>query len=439
MEDISNSLDKLTTKEKRNFYNSVIDNNLNLFISYLAGNKDRKPYNIFEEVSEPGYKWTVFHYAMHYGKWEIIKYIIEYLTNLNLFDKALKMKTNDNRCPFLCLLKSDNLNIIQKKEIYFKIINSFQIQISDEVINEANKRKIFDNNPQYNYYGDLKNELTTNEKMKFYNSAINGNLEEFRSYIYGTGTSGKPYSIFEEVSAPGYKWTVFHYSMHYGKWEIIKFIIEHLSSLNLLEKALEMKTKDNRCPILCLLKSNALIDQQKKELYFKIANSFHIPFSDEVINEANKRKFYHNNPDYNYGYLKNELTTNEKKKFYNSAINGNLEEFRSYIYGTGTSGKPYSIFEEVSAPGYKWTVFHYAMHYGKWEIIKFIIEHLISLNLLEKALEMKTKDNRCPILCLLKSNALTNEKKRLIFSDISEHFQIPINNEVAEELDKRNM
>lgn len=126
-------------------------------------------------------------------------------------------------------------------------------------------------------------------------------------------------------------------------------------------------------------------------------------------------------------------------KFYNSAKNGNLEEFKSYIYGTGTSGKPYHIFEEVSALGYKWTIFHYTMHYGKWEIIKFIIEHLKSLNLLDKALEMKTNDNRCPILCLLKSNYLNNEEKRVIFSNILKHFQIPINDKVKEELNKRKM
>ena len=107
----SNSLlcNKLTTIEKQNFYNSVIDNNLDLFISYLSGNRYRKPYNIFEEVSFPGYKWTVFHYAMHYGKWDIIKYIIEYLSNLNLLEKALNMKTKDNRCPMLCLLRSKDL------------------------------------------------------------------------------------------------------------------------------------------------------------------------------------------------------------------------------------------------------------------------------------------------------------------------------------------
>ena len=144
MEDISNSLlcNKLTVVEKKNFYNSVIDNNLDLFISYLSGNKNRKPYNIFEEVSEPGYKWTVFHYAMHYGKWDIIKYIIEYLTNLNLLDKALKMKTSDNRCPLLCLLKSNALSTIQKIMVISNIVDNFDIPISKEVKEELANRNM---------------------------------------------------------------------------------------------------------------------------------------------------------------------------------------------------------------------------------------------------------------------------------------------------------
>ena len=55
------------------------------------------------------------------------------------------------------------------------------------------------------------------------------------------------------------------------------------------------------------------------------------------------------------------------------------------------------------------------MLYGKNEIIKYIIEHLISLNFLDKTLEMKTKDNRFTLLCLLKFEALIEEKKAIFF------------------------
>ena len=288
MADVANThlTNKLSNIEKKEFYNSVMDNNVEMFKSYLFGNEVRGPYDIFEEVSAPGYNWTTFHYAMHYGKWEIIKYIIEYLTNSNLLDIAFKMKTNDNRCPMLCLLKSKSLDVQKKKEIYFKLINDFQIPITEEVMKEALYRHFYDNISNYN--GILKNELTIEEKMNFYNSAINGNLEEFKSYINGTPTR-KPYDIFEEVSAPGFNWTTFHYAMHYGKWEIIKYIIDYLFEINKIEEGLNLKTCDKRCPLLCLLKSNSLSKGEKREVFSKIIENYEIPISHEVKDELFKR------------------------------------------------------------------------------------------------------------------------------------------------------
>ena len=51
----------------------------------------------------------------------------------------------------LCLLKSNFLEYQQIKEIYFKIINTFQISNSDEVINEANKIYLYNQNPEDKY------------------------------------------------------------------------------------------------------------------------------------------------------------------------------------------------------------------------------------------------------------------------------------------------
>ena len=102
--------DKITVNEKQNYIKSVKDNNLESFISYLFGNEARETYDIFEDISEQGNKWTIFHYGMDYGKWEIIKFIIEYITNLYLLDKAFKMKTSDNTYPMLYLLKLDVLD-----------------------------------------------------------------------------------------------------------------------------------------------------------------------------------------------------------------------------------------------------------------------------------------------------------------------------------------
>ena len=56
-------------------------------------------------------------------------------------------------------IKTSQIKTKEKKEIYFKIMNSFQLPISEDVINEINKRKIFDNDPHYNCYGKLINKL----------------------------------------------------------------------------------------------------------------------------------------------------------------------------------------------------------------------------------------------------------------------------------------
>ena len=135
----------------------------------------------------------------------------------------------------------------------------------------------------------LTNKLNMNEKMNFYQAVIDGNLEAYKRYVLGT--YGTPYNIFEEVSAPGYGWTTFHYAMHYAKWDIIRFIINYLIDKKLVEVGFRLKSKDGRCPLLCLLKSNALKADIKKDTFEKIITHFTIPVSDEVIKELKNRKY----------------------------------------------------------------------------------------------------------------------------------------------------
>ena len=136
----------------------------------------------------------------------------------------------------------------------------------------------------------LTNRLNMNDKMNFYQAVIDNNLEAYKRYI--SGTYGMKYSIFEEVSAPGYGWTTFHYAMHYAKWDIIKFIINYLIQNDKLEIAFRLKSKDGRCPLMCLLKSNALKPEVKEETFDKILTNFAVPVSEEVIKELKNRKFF---------------------------------------------------------------------------------------------------------------------------------------------------
>ena len=155
----------------------------------------------------------------------------------------------------------------------------------EELMKEARKKNQISDQELRNRY--LTNRLETTDKMNFYQSVIDGNLEAYKKYIYGT--YGKVYNIFEEVSAPGYGWTTFHYAMHYARWNIIKFIIEYLESQNKLEVGFRLKSKDGRCPLLCLLKSNALKADVKRDTFNKIISNFTVPISDEVKKELNNR------------------------------------------------------------------------------------------------------------------------------------------------------
>ena len=79
--------------------------------------------------------------------------------------------------------------------------------------------------------------------------------------------------------------------MHYAKWNIIQFIINYLIENKKVEIGFRLKSKDGRCPLLCLLKSNAINKETKKETFSKIINFFTIPVSPEVIKELKNRGF----------------------------------------------------------------------------------------------------------------------------------------------------
>ena len=127
-----------------------------------------------------------------------------------------------------------------------------------------------------------------------------------------------------------------------------------------------------------------------------------------------------------------------KLELHNAAKDDDIDRFKILLCGSPTK-KPYPIFEEVSAPGYRWTCIHYAFHYASWNCIRYILDYLIPLNYIKIVMDMKTKDNRCPLLCLLKSNAIKSDKKRDIFNKIITNYNIPVNDAVIKELENRGM
>lgn len=132
-------------------------------------------------------------------------------------------------------------------------------------------------------------------------------------------------------------------------------------------------------------------------------------------------------------YITVNLNLNQKMELYSAAVEGRLNDFRRLVLD-----KHYPPLEEVSARSYYWTPLHYALHYGKWEVASFIFDFYQKRDELDNIMRLESSDNRCPILCLLKSNALQYEQKGIILEKILEKYKFEITPEVLKELRNRN-
>lgn len=126
--------------------------------------------------------------------------------------------------------------------------------------------------------------LSVQQKMQLYTCAVEGRLSEFKDLVVN-----KKYPVLEEVSAHEYYWTPLHYAMHYGQMDIIFFILDHLSTNNSMDLVMKLQSNDNRCPLLCLLRSNSLSLEKKKDIVCKILSKFEFGISPEVKNEMRNR------------------------------------------------------------------------------------------------------------------------------------------------------
>lgn len=132
-------------------------------------------------------------------------------------------------------------------------------------------------------------------------------------------------------------------------------------------------------------------------------------------------------------YLSNQLSTSQKKEIYSTISEGQIDKYKILI-----ETKKYSILEEISAAGYYWTSFHYAMHYGQLQIILYILNYFNKSYILNEVMRLESNDGRCPILCILKSNAVNKENKKKYLEEIFSRFKFFISNEVRRELKNRD-
>ncbi len=126
----------LSVSQKMELYNASVEGKLSDFQNLI----NNKKYPILEEVSAHNYFWTSLHYAMHYGQTDIIFFILETLNNRGIIAPSMKLQSDDGRCPILCLLRSNFLNLEKKKAIMDKILSKFKFSVSNEVRKEMRNR-----------------------------------------------------------------------------------------------------------------------------------------------------------------------------------------------------------------------------------------------------------------------------------------------------------
>ena len=281
------------------YYKNIIPNlnNVKSRIIYINGtiNKFIEKIKIYELILNKILKNLKLFYDIIYGiykNYDSKKINYQNLKNINEINNNITILNDLNNII-------NNKNIVNNFEnivnIYNKILNNkTSVKIESNIINIKPTIKKQSNNQEYITDEELRmiyisKELEINEKRKFHNFIFKGDLKGFKKCL--EGKFGKNYNIFEEISEEGYFWTPFHYAMQYGKWNIIKFIIEYLNTKNLAEVGFRLKSKDNRCPLLCLLRSRDISEKEKRNIFEKMIKNFTIPLSDDVKRELKKQGF----------------------------------------------------------------------------------------------------------------------------------------------------
>jgi hypothetical protein len=131
--------------------------------------------------------------------------------------------------------------------------------------------------------------------------------------------------------------------------------------------------------------------------------------------------------------ITSKLDVNSKMILYQAAVKGELNDFKKLI------DRGYPLLEEVSAANFYWTPLHYAMHYGKMEIAFYILDLLKQQGKYRMAMELESNDKRTPVLCLLKSNALSLSDKKEYFTRLIQRYDINPDERTIREIKNRNL
>lgn len=106
---------KHSIKEKMELYTSSTKGRLEDLKDVLTN--ENKQYSVTEEISKSGYYWTVLHYSSHYGHFDILNFLIEYLDDHPDKYDIFNMQTTEGKTPLFCAVLSGDIKIPEKQRI----------------------------------------------------------------------------------------------------------------------------------------------------------------------------------------------------------------------------------------------------------------------------------------------------------------------------------
>ena len=135
-------------KEKMELYTCSTKGKLDELRLVLENPK--KKYSVTEEISKSGYYWTVLHYASHYGHYDILIYLIEFLEkHPDKFD-IFNMQTTEGKTPLFCAILSGDIKLQEKQRIIKLWFDTNSIDLSlrkssgDDLLQLARKNKLYE-------------------------------------------------------------------------------------------------------------------------------------------------------------------------------------------------------------------------------------------------------------------------------------------------------
>ena len=105
-----------------------------------------KAYSVTEEISKSGYYWTVLHYASHYGHYDILIYLIEFLQNHPDKYEIFNMQTTEGKTPLFCAVLSGDIKQLSDKQRIIKLWFDLSLrkQSGEDLLQLAKKNKLYE-------------------------------------------------------------------------------------------------------------------------------------------------------------------------------------------------------------------------------------------------------------------------------------------------------